>query len=291
MTKEEYKSVIISGLLFVLGVFLLSMCYNLFLLPNDFVIGGVSGIAIILQNITGVTSTLYIYLFNLILLLICYLALGREEGRIALLGSILYPVMISITSPIAEVLLKYIVIDDILIVVLITGLLYGVSSGLIFKCGFSVGGSDVWIKIMSKYLNIPEGKSTLFSNIIIILFAITLFGLNKAIYAIIILYVGSLMIDKIMFGKSDSKMFYVFTKKSHLIKRVLLREFEAGFTMLPVKGGYSKQNGMLIMCVLPNKDYYKFKKRIKELDEKAFFIISDCYESYGGVIKKNLPFK
>lgn len=291
MNKEEFKNVVISGLLFVFGVFLLSMCYNLFLLPNDFVIGGVSGIAIILQNITGVTSTIYIYLFNLILLLICYLVLGREEGNVALLGSVLYPVMISITSPIADVLLKYLVIDDVLIVVLITGLLYGISSGLIYKCGFSVGGSDVWVKIITKYFNIPEGKATLVSNVIIILFASTLFGLNKAIYAVIILYVASLLIDKVMFGKSDSKMFYVFTKKSHLVKRTLLKEFESGFTMLPVKGGYSNQNGMLIMCVLPNKDYYKFKKRIKELDDKAFFIISDCYESYGGVIKKNLPFK
>lgn len=284
------KEDIINGLLFVFGVFLLAMCYNLLLLPNNFVIGGVSGLAIVLQQVSGINSSIFIYIFNIVLLIICYLVLGQDEGKFTLIGSILYPLMITFTAPIANFMLNYLDLEDTILIVLISGLLYGFSSGLIFKCGFSIGGSDVVVKIISKYLHIPEGKATFTSNILIILLGATVFSLNKAIYSIIIIYIGSLIIDKIMFGKSNSKMFYIFTKKSHLIKRTILREFKSGFTMLPVKGGYSKQNGMLIMCVLPNSDYYKFKKRIMELDEKAFFIIEDCYESHGGVIKKNLPF-
>ena len=106
----------------------------------------------------------------------------------------------------------------------------------------------------------------------------------------IILYISSLLIDKVMFGVSDSKVFYIYTKKAHLIKKVLLKEFHSGFTILPTKGGYSHQNGMMIMCVLPNREYYRFKKRILELDPKVFFVITECYESQGGFKQKNLPF-
>ena len=288
--SHSYKELIINTLLFVFGTFCFAMCYNLFLQPNDIVVGGVSGVAIVLQKISGLSSTLFIYGLNLFLVFVCYCTMGKEETKNTIIGSILYPIMITITAPIATIILSYLVIEEFLVVALITGLLYGFGSGLVYRCGFSLGGSDVLVRIISKYLHIPEGKATFALSLLIIIMGGAVFGLTKVIYALIILYISSIMIDKVMFGLSNSKMFYVFTKKSHLVKRTILKEFESGFTVLPTKGGYSHQNGMLIMCVLPNREYYRFKKRIMELDPKAFFVIADCYEAHGGFKKKNLPF-
>jgi uncharacterized membrane-anchored protein YitT (DUF2179 family) len=293
MTKKQdcnEKDVIINGLLFVFGTFCSAICYNLFFLPNNIVVGGVSGLGIVVQQLTGLNSTVFIYVANILLVIACYYTLGKEETHNTLIGSILYPVMISITVPITSYILNNIHMEEFFVIALMAGLLNGFSSGLVYRCGFSLGGSDVLVRMISHYFHIPEGKATFGLSFLIILSGGAVFGVIKVIYALIILYITSIIIDKVMFGLSDSKVFYVFTKKSHLVKRTILREFQSGFTVLPTKGGYSHQNGMLIMCVLPNREYYRFKKRILELDPKAFFVIADCYESHGGFVKKNLPF-
>ena len=288
--KESDKDTIITGLLFVFGTLCSAICYNMFLLPNNIVVGGVTGLGILFQYMTGIDSTIFIYVVNALLVLACYLILGKEETHNTLIGSILFPIMISITAPFAVYVRQHVDVDEFLVVALMAGLLNGLGSGIVYRCGFSLGGSDVIVRIMSHYLHIPEGKATFAISVIIILLGGAVFGVEKVIYAVIILYITSVIIDKVMFGLSTSKVFYVFTRKSHLVKRTILKEFESGFTVLPTKGGYSHQNGMLIMSVLPNRDYYRFKKRILELDPKAFFVIADCYESHGGFRKKNLPF-
>ena len=291
MKKEEtIKDIVITGLIFVFGTFCTALCYNLFLLPNNFVIGGVSGVGIILQKITGIDSVIFIYILNILLLLICYLLLGKEEGRNTLVGTLLYPLMITLTAPIANFIIANVEISELLLIALMAGLLNGLGNGLVYSRGYSLGGSDVLVRLASKYLHFSEGKGTFIISVAIIFVGGLIFDFTNAIYATIILYVTSFIIDKVMFGISNSKTFYVFTHKSHVVKRTILREFESGFTVLPTKGGYSHQNGMLIMCVLPNRDYYRFKKRIMEIDPKAFFVIMDCYESHGGYRKKNVPF-
>ncbi len=289
-TESSDKEIIITGLLFVFGTFCAAICYNVFLLPNNIVVGGVSGLGIVFQQLTGFNSTLFIYILNILLVIACYFTLGKEETHNTLIGSLLFPLMITLTAPITQYIINYVNIDEFLVIALLAGLLNGFSSGLVYRCGFSLGGSDVIVRMMSHYFHIPEGKATFILSIVIILAGGAVFGVVKVIYAAIILYITSVMIDKVMFGLSNSKVFYVFTKKSHLVKRTILREFQSGFTVLPTKGGYSHQNGMLIMCVLPNREYYRFKKRILELDPKAFFVIADCYESHGGFQKKNIPF-
>ena len=102
--------------------------------------------------------------------------------------------------------------------------------------------------------------------------------------------ISSVFIDKILYGISDSKVFYIFTRKPKILKKVILEEFESGFTILPTKGGYSHTRGSLLMVVVSNRDYYKFKNKILEIDPNAFFVIDDCYEVNGGMRKSNIPF-
>lgn len=93
-----------------------------------------------------------------------------------------------------------------------------------------------------------------------------------------------------MFGMSDSKLFYIYTKKVRKIKKLILEDFETGFTIIPSKGGYSKKSGYMLMCAISNRDYYEFKQKILEIDPNAFIIINKCYEVNGGVKRSNLPF-
>ena len=289
MNKKK-RQIVLDGIFFVLSFFLLGICYNLFFVPNELVIGGLSGLSIIVNKVFNLTPSTFILITNIFLLTISFILIGKEKTFNSVLGSILYPVMIAITLPIVNTIIPYFQFNDFRIIVIFSALLNGVSMGLIFKYGFTTGGTDILVQIISKYIKIPEGRAILAINSIIIFIASLTFGITKAFYAIVVLFLSSMIFDKVLFEQSNSKVFYIYTKKTKEVKKVILKEFKTGFTIMPTVGGYSHKKGELIMSVLPNRYYYSFKSRILDVDPDAFFVINDCYESQGGYRKKNIPF-
>lgn len=289
-TNDSNKEVIARGSLLVFAIFILALSYNLLFLPNNLVIGGVSGLAIVVQEITEVDGTVFIYAATIVLICLSYLLLGKEKTNNAVIGSILYPVMITFTAPIASCLLPYFQFDDLYLIAIIGAILFGFGNGIVFKYNFSTGGTDIITSICSKYFKFPEGKSMLFSNVFVIIIGGYVFGFELMLLALIILYISTLVLDKVLFEISDSFVFYIFTEKEKEVTNVILDEFKTGYTILPTKGGYSHKKGELIMAVLPNREYFHFKERILETDKNAFFVICDCYESYNGYKKKNIPY-
>lgn len=272
----------------IVGTFLLALNYNLFLLPNNLVIGGTSGISIVFKNI--IDPTVFIYVATFLLLIVSFIFLGYDDTKKTIVGSLLYPLFVTVTKPLAAILIPKLVFEEFIVTVILTGLFYGVANGIIFKTGFTTGGTDVIIKILTKYLKIPEGKSSTYMNGIIILIGGFNFGLPRVVYALFVLFLSTYLIDKIMIGISDSKVFYIYTKNSKKIRDFILEELKTGYTILPTLGGYSHNNGELIMCVVNSGDYYLFKEIVLNIDPDAFMLVNDCYDVNGGVKKKNLPF-
>lgn len=288
--KVTEKNFYIRNFILIFGVFLLALNYNLFLVPNNLVIGGTSGIAIILKKICGLEPSVFIYISSTILIILSFALLGKDETRNSIIGSILYPVFVSITAPLAQILLKHLELDSTLLIVLIAGIICGVANGIIYKTGFTTGGSDILMKILNKYGKIPEGKSVFVINLIIMSFGAIIFGANKFVYSLIILYLNANLIDRILIGISDSKLFFIYTKQTEEVKSFILNDLKTGVTILNAQGGFSKENNDVLMCVVPTRDYYLFKETVLTIDEKAFFVINDCYEVSGGVKRRNLPF-
>ena len=166
--------------------------------------------------------------------------------------------------------------------VLIGGILYGIGAGLVFKAGFTTGGTDILNQIISKYAKISIGKSMLISDGTIVLSSAIFFGLDIMLYSVVILYIISYISDRIILGISDNKMFYIITDKDEEIKDFILNKLKHGVTVFKAKGGYRKIKGNVLMTVLPTKDYYTLRTGIKEIDRTAFFIVTDSYELYGG---------
>ncbi len=286
----ETIKIIFTGFGFVFSVFCLALCYNLFFVPNNLVVGGVSGLAIVVQSVTNFNGQLFIYIVSIALLIVSYVFLGKEETRRTIIGSLLYPLFITFTYPLANILIEYITFKEILVTVICAGLLYGFSNGLVYRVGYSTGGSDVIVKLMCKYFHITEGKGVLIFNIFIIFLGAFIFGIDSAVYATIILVIGSILVDKISSGISDSKKFMIYTRKTAKVKEIIIKEFKTGYTIFPTIGGYSHEKGSMIMCVIRNRDVGLFKDRILNTDPQAFFVISDCYDVQGGTKKSNIPF-
>ena len=290
MINESDKETIFEGLFFVFGVFLYALCFNTFLIPNDLVVSGFSGVAIVTQRLFGWNNQMFIYVTNFVLLGLSFIFLNWKTTKKNIVGSIMFPLMITITNPIADFLNDKLIGDDFLIILLFSIILYGISSGLIYRSGFSTGGSDIIMQIINKYIKAGESKAMIVANSLIILLGMIVFGFDKGVYSFIILITSTYFIDKIMFGISDSKVFYIYTKKVRKIKKLILEDFKTGLTIIPSRGGYSKKRGHMIMCVVGNQDYYKFKERILEIDPNAFIIINKCYEVNGGVKRSSFHF-
>ncbi len=290
MISESDKETIFEGLSFVFGVFLYALCFNTFLIPNDLVVSGFSGVAIVTQKLFGWNNQMFIYVTNFVLLGLSFIFLNWKTTKKNIVGSIMFPLMITITNPIADFLNDKLIGDDFLIILLFSIILYGISSGLIYRSGFSTGGSDIIMQIINKYIKAGESKAMIVANSLIILLGMIVFGFDKGVYSFIILITSTYFIDKIMFGISDSKVFYIYTKKVRKIKKLILEDFKTGLTIIPSRGGYSKKRGHMIMCVVGNQDYYKFKERILEIDPNAFIIINKCYEVNGGVKRSSFHF-
>lgn len=287
MSKEDIKT-LVTGVTFVFAIFLLAMCYHLFLLPNEFITGGTNGIAIIFNKLFNIDPTVFLYISRIVLLIISFICLGYKKTLPTVLGSLLYPIMVTITEPIALALLQYINISQVLISVVITGFLYGASSALIYKSGFTTGGGDVIMELIKKYAKVSTSVANFSYSFIILLMGAFVFGFESFIYSIIILLISNHFIDKITLGVSLSKVFFIYTNKLSEVKKVITEEYDSGVTILQSKQEFLHKKGEILMVAVSNLDCYRLRNRILELDPNAFFVINDCYEVNGGKKKERI---
>lgn len=265
---------------FFIGLLLISIAFNAFLLPNNIVFGGVSGISIITKKFFGWDPSIFIMISSLLLLVVSFVFLGVKKTKGSIMGSIMFPIFIELTSNIP----LYLNLDktDLLICAIFGGVLYGIGAGLVFKAGFTTGGTDIINQIISKYAKTSMGTSLILSDGLIVLCGVFVFGVTKLMYAIITLYIISLITDKVLLGISDSKAFYIIAEKDNEIKEYVLKELGHGVTIFEGKGGFSKEKQKVLFCVIPTKDYFKLKEGIHNIDSEAFFVVTDAYEVLGG---------
>lgn len=265
---------------FILGCFVVALSYNLFIAPNGIVPGGVGGLAIIVNKITGADNAITIFILNIFLLLLSLILLGKDKTRASILGSILFPIMVKLT----ENLNVWLQIDtsNVLLSSVSGAILFGLGAGLIFRAGFTTGGTDIINQIISKYLKITLGKSMLLSDGLIVIGSVFIFGIKHMLYSMLALYIISLISDRVVLGISDSKMFLIVTDKDEEVKEYILEKLNHGVTIFKGKGGYKRGNENVLMAVLPTKEFTLLRDGINKIDKNVFYIITDTYEVFGG---------
>ena len=270
----------------VIGCFLSAFTFNVFYSPNNLVTGGVSGLSIVIENITGLPTSVFITISYIVLLILSYLILGKESTKYSVIGSILYPLFVNLTRTMPELI--HFNVDNMLLISLFGAVITGIGSGLTFKYGFSTGGSDVIVQILSKYFKVSIGTASKIFNFIIIIgsgFFITrgteIYAWENVMYAMIAVYISTMLTDRVLLGISDSKSFYVITKHETEMKNFLMNELGKGVTILEGRGGYTGDRKKVIMCVIPTKQYFLAKEAILEIDKDAIVLINDVYETTG----------
>jgi len=258
----------------ILGLLLVSIAFNLFFLPNNFVSGGVSGLSIVVKQIFHVNESVFLFLMNTFLLLISFVFLGMEKTRNTILGSLLFPVFTFLTSDVVSFVSLEI---DPFLIALIGGALSGFGYGLIFKQNYTTGGTDILNQLSEKYLKIPMSKSILFVDGTIVLLGCFTFGFVTMIYSLISLILISEISNRTQLGINKNRVLYITSFQVQEIHKYLT---ELGYdsTIVDFKGGYSKKNGKMLLSSIYEKDYFKVKEGITFIDPNAFIVATNAYE-------------
>lgn len=264
----------------VISLLLSALVYNIFLLPLNLVSGGSNGIAIITKHIYQIDPAIMILIISISCIMLSLMYLGFERTSGTIIASLLYPLFIKITVPIANLIT--IDLQDIFIIIIFAGVLSGIANGLMYKTGYSSGGLPIISQILYKYFKIPIAKSSLFMNIIIVIIGAIFFGTTNAMYAIILLYINSIVLDKVLLGISSNKAFYIITSEDKVIKDYIINDLGHSVTTFDVKGGFLEKKRQVLLTVIPTREYYKVTEGIKLLDKNAFFVVTDSYEVVGG---------
>ena len=288
INEVERKNFLIRLIFFTLASFLYGIIYNTFLVPNNIVIGGMSGLAIVIKEIIGLSTTVFINISTLILVIISYFILGKDKAIYTIIGSAIFTLLLSFTSTFSYNLQGY--LKNEFLIVLVSSISIGIANGIIYRSGFNTGGSDILASILNKYFKIPIGQCNSIINTFIIISGAFLFGITKTIYAIFILTISSKIIDLVMLGVNDSKMIYIKSKNWKNLEKYIVKDLKLGVTEIGNKGGIFIDKDPTLLVILPFDEYYNFKYHILKYDSKAFIATHDCYAIQNGYSKKILPF-
>lgn len=278
--KKSNKTLFSRYLVMFISLFVSAILYNLLLQPTKIITGGVNGLAIINKYLNGIKPSLTIFIISLVMLILSYIYLGKKRTAGTLIATFIYPLFVELTSNINT----YIPIDltDLLVISIFIGVIGGLANGALYKTGFSNGGLPIISQILFDKFKIPIGKTNFILNIAIILIGSMFFGTNMIMYAIIILYINSLIVDKIILGSSNNKAIYIFTSKEKEIKEFLIKDMNHTATLFNVRGGFLNKKKQMILTVIPTSEYFQITESIKLLDPDVFYLVNNAYEVKGG---------
>lgn len=268
---------------FIIGLLITALAFNLFILPNN-IVYGVSGIAVIFNSLINIDPSIVIFIGNVLLLILSFVYLGKEKTNNTILGSLLYPVFIKITEPLISIV--NLGNADTLLLTIFGAVLTGFGLGLVFKSGYTTGGTDILNQIFQTHFKVSMGNSMLFTDGFIIVCGVFVFGWVNVMYSLISLYIISIMTDKVILGISQSKAFYIITEHPNEVKEFILKNISHGVTVIDARGGYSNDRQKMLLCVVPTSMYFRLKEGINYIDKDAFFVVTDSYETYGGSINE-----
>ena len=262
----------------IFGSAVFALGFSLFLQPNDMNAGGISGLAQVFVELTGLGSvgTLSIVI-NLPLFFLGGLKIGRKFFFGSLLGMFLSSVLIDAVAviPMPQV--------DPLIGVLYGGVLCGFGLGVVFVCGTSTGGSDILVRLLKlKYRNVPIGQiSMCFDAIVVALTGIVFQDITKALYTGVTVFVTSKVIDAVVYRFDYSKVALIISSEYQAIAEAIGTRLDRGATYLHAEGSYSHRETKVVLAAVKKQQLAELKELVMQIDPKAFVIVQEAHQVLG----------
>lgn len=268
----------LSLLMVIGGNMLYALTVKLFLLPANLISCGTNGIALVMNHYLHIPMTLFIFLFNTLMLSVGWMVLGRKFAMTTVLSSVLYPVLLEVLN---RTLGDVAVTDNILLNTLFAGLGLGISLGIVMRAGASTGGMDIPPLILKKRFGIPVSASLWVFDFCILLTQMFFHKAEDLLYGIVLLLTISTALNKVMLLGTSRTEVKIISEKSTEIRDAILSRVDRGVTMLYGAGGYSGKETEVIMSVISNYELPKIEQLARSIDPACFMIVSQVTEVWG----------
>lgn len=258
------------------GSIILAVAMNMFLIPHQLAAGGVSGLGVILFHTFGIPVGLTIIAANVPLIIAAFFLFGPRLVLQSLLGAVFFSLSVELLAPYLHAATQ-----DLLLSAVYGGVIMGVGLGLVFRSRGSTGGTSLLSLILQKTSGLSTGKGLLGADLIVIILAIIVFGSERAMYAVLSLFITSWVIDAMQEGLGLSKAAIIITSRGKDIMEKLLMELNRGVTRLEGQGGYTGEEREVLLCVVSRPQVSYLKSIIHATDPGAFVIIGNASEVHG----------
>ena len=267
-------------LLINVGLFCTALGIYYFKKPDNFAMGGVSGLAIIISNYAkDMPIGTIMMIINVVLLLVGFAFVGRDFGSktvyssFALSGMVwflekVYPINQSLTG-------------DMFLDLIFAVILPGIGSALVFNLGASTGGTDIIAKILTKYMHVNIGKTLLMADFSITCAAVVVFGIKIGLYSILGLFLKAFIVDMVIDNLNVSKNMVIVSNKPEEVKAYIINVLKRGATVHDARGAYTNEPKEVITTIVSRKQAIALRLFIRGIDEKAFISITNTSEIIG----------
>lgn len=273
---SQYESLFIGALFIAAGLYF-------FWAPSDLAAGGVSGLAIVVKALLPtIPIGIIMFALDMVMFTIGFIFLGKSFGVRSLICSIEVSGMMTIMewiwpnwAPISE---------DQLILLLFGALFIAIGQAIVFNVGASSGGTDIVAKIITKYSHLNIGMALLIADMVVVLLATSIFGLEKGLYAALGVIIVTNLIDYIIAGFNVQRFVMIIPSseaKAEIMNQYILVHLDRGTTIYKAEGGYSGEKKMVITTAIDRKEFLDLKKQVMEIDNLAFMTVQNMHEVVG----------
>jgi uncharacterized membrane-anchored protein YitT (DUF2179 family) len=261
----------------ILGSAITGIAFNLFIIPNMLLSGGISGIALISKYLFNVNTGLMIFILNVPIFILGYKFVDKDFIFLSLIGMVSFSLWIEAFSFLREMVL----VPDIMLACIYAGVINGIGLGIVLKNGASQGGIDIIAVIFKKYFSMSIGTTSLIINICIVIVASFITNLNLAMYTLITMFIASNVIDRMQQGLDIRKSVMIITSKEKQVAEEIFNRLVRGVTYLEGEGAYTGDKKRVIYCIVSTYQLAKLKQIVREIDENAFITVSNTAEVMG----------
>ncbi len=275
--KKTMKRRVLDYIVITIGAFLYAVSVSFFLDPNSLAPGGVTGIAIILNHITGLETGTWLLVIN-----IPILVLGTWKFGLRFILSTMY--CTALTSVFVNLLAPFGALTrDPFLAALAGGALMAVGLGLVLKSGATTGGTDIIIKLIRlRYAHLKTGRLFLLTDAVIVTLSAFVFqNIDVALYAGVVVFINSVLLDMVLYGRDGAKLIFIISDRPEAITGRILSDLDIGVTYITGSGAYSGKAKNVIMCVMKKQLSPKAEEIIREEDPGAFMIVTSATEIFG----------
>lgn len=277
-TREINKRTLLSLLLVLAGNTIYALSVKLFVLPANLMSCGTTGIALTVNSLTGFPVSVFIFLFNVVMLLLGWWVLGRQFMLTTIFSSLFYPIALEILN---RTLGDVRITENLLLNVIFAAMGLGLSLGMVIRGGASTGGMDIPPLILRHYFRIPISTSLWVFDFCILLSQMLFHPLEDLLYGILLIIIISIVLNRVtLLGTSKTEV-KIISEKAMQIRDGILSQVDRGVTILHGEGGYHHESTEVLLSIVSNHELVKIERLARDIDPACFMIITRVSEVWG----------